>query len=376
MNNLFKYLVIVFLLFPLLGVVYTQTVSYQYTWTKYYVANEGKIIGVWPHNNRYTEISKLKELKYRWGFNFLVFYSGYNLAKFQMAREVFPPDENIMMQILFEDYGRTAMFDSCWAYYLDEPADRNYGFNSVQLIKNWYSAAYPNSPFVISGYKRNSNLINFTNAFADKTTFSAYKHWWELLFWWVSCCPENPDQRSDWTDMQNLFGSKFTTTWISSQFDQAEYPQLLGHAKNLGLEGVWLYALEPYDNEADDVNLESFSNAAANNNFLTAFYRQARDIYIDENFSLRQYVGPSYESFIPANYDHSVMNFPDYEVTNNRIEDYFAGQRIVAGGENYFIIPPSKSASFNSDFEIVLKPGFHSQPGSEFRAYINKVVKE
>ncbi|MEN8193506.1 MAG: 3-coathanger stack domain-containing protein, partial [Bacteroidota bacterium] len=81
-------------------------------------------------------------------------------------------------------------------------------------------------------------------------------------------------------------------------------------------------------------------------------------------------VGPKYLSSIPNTFDHSILTFENYTVTNNRIEDYFADTKIVAGAPYFYIIPELKNSTFNSYNEIRLKPGFHATKGSTFRAYI------
>jgi hypothetical protein len=103
--------------------------------------------------------------------------------------------------------------------------------------------------------------------------------------------------------MKNLFGSKFSTTWISASQDLSEYDNLFGHAQNLGLEGLWFYEYDP-EVEVDDNNFESYSNAASNHGFLTQNFQQVRDMYINGEFTSRQFVGPSYLS-IPQSFDHS-----------------------------------------------------------------------
>jgi len=66
------------------------------------------------------------------------------------------------------------------------------------------------------------------------------------------------------------------------------------------------------------------------------------------------------------------MVFTNVTVTNNRIDDYFASNSITTGSPYFYIIPASKKSTFNSKKEIILKPGFHAQPGCEFRAYITE----
>ena len=347
---------------------FPQNTTYTYDWYKYYTPAEGKIIGIWPHPNRYNDIIRLKELKYKWGFKYIVFSIGHN--EFNLLKQVgYDPQSNIMMSFEGYNYMNTSEYDQCWAYCLDEPEYKNISLNTVQAIKTWFNTNFPNAPFISSGYKRNSYLKDLTNNIADQVLFSSYVHWWEILGVWLSW-PVNPDQRSDWTDMKNLFGSKFTMTWVSANQDLSDYNDLVGHALNLGLSGIWLYNNPPIS-EVDDNNLESFCGNAANRGYLTTNYQQVRNRYINGVFTGRQFVGPSYLS-VPTNYYHSDMVFTNVTVTNNRIDDYFASNSITTGSPYFYIIPASKKSTFNSNKEIILKPGFHAQPGCEFRAYITE----
>ena len=323
---------------------FPQGTTYTYDWYKYYTPAEGKIIGIWPHPNRYNDIIRLKELKYKWGFKYIVFSIGHN--EFNLLKQVgYDPQSNIMMSFEGYNYMNTSEYDQCWAYCLDEPEYKNISLNTVQAIKTWFNTNFPNAPFISSGYKRNSYLKDLTNNIADQVLFSSYVHWWEILGVWLSW-PVNPDQRSDWTDMKNLFGSKFTMTWVSANQDLSDYNDLVGHAANLGLSGIWLYNHPPIS-EVDDNNLESFCGNAANRGYLTTNYQQVRNRYINGVFTGRQFVGPSYLS-IPTNYYHSDMVFTNVTVTNNRIDDYFASNSITAGSSYFYIIPASKKSTFNS----------------------------
>jgi hypothetical protein len=364
------FIALIFILFFQANKAFPQAINYQYNWYKYYTPVEGKIIGIWPHLSRWNNIERLKELKYRWGFNFLAFWSWLGKDIFENAKQLgFNPSTNIMRIVEPDNYQDAIEFNQCWAYYLDEPADRGIPFTMVSIMKDWLKTNFANSLFVISGYKRNSDLINYVNALADKVLFSSYVHWWEILGYWVSW-PEDPDQRSDWTDMKNLFGSKFSLTWINANKDLSEYEGLVGHAANLGQNGIWFYEYDP-ETEVDDNNFERFANACTTRDFLRANYQQVRDLYSDGNFISRQFVGPSYSS-IPHTFDHSNYVFSNTTVTNNRIDDYFATNILTAGFPYLFIIPSSKRSTLNSNNEIILKPGFEAQSGCEFRAYISK----
>ena len=347
-------------------------ITYLKDWSKYYETVENKIIGIWPHNTRYDDLSRLKELRYKWGFNNILLARGFGNSHYSMIREAGFDSLNIMRQIRPDSYiENVESIPETWSYYIDEPADLNENIVIWANIKNWLKAKYPNSKIVLSGYKRNDFLKEYVHTISDYTMFSSYKHWWEFLGIWISW-PENPDQRSDWAHMETLFSHKFEFSWVGAHKDISEYDDLLGKAKNLFLQGVFLYQLEPFENEADDTNLETFAEAATKNGYLTKHYQQIREQYIDGNLTKTQLLGPSYSTDIPTDFDHSNLVFQDYVVTNNRIEDYFAESRIIIGSPNIFIVPPTKKSSLNSYNQIILKPGFHAELGSEFRAYIGE----
>jgi hypothetical protein len=276
----------------------------------------------------------------------------------------------IMRHIRLESYLEDVeLIPETWAYFINEPADLNENLTVWNEITDWIKIKYPNTKIVISGYKRDNFLKDYVNSIADKVMFSSYKHWWEFLGLWISW-PENPDQRSDWTDMKNIFKDKFSFSWIGAHRDLAEYDDLLGKTKNLQLDGVFLYQHEPHENEVDDNNFDAFAEAATKHGFLSKHYQQIREQYIDGNLTKTQLLGPSYSTDIPTDFDHSSLLFQDYVVTNNRIEDYFAESKIIVGSPYKFIVPPAKKSSLNSNNEIILKPGFHAELGSEFKAYI------
>jgi hypothetical protein len=368
MKNLVGYLLVFFFLILFMGKSLSQNATYTYSWYKYYTPIEGKIIGIWPHPDRYNDITRLKELKYKWGFKYIVFSFGHD--QFNLLKQAgYDPQSDIMMSVEGYNYLNSSEYDQCWAYYLDEPEYKNISLNTMQTIKSWFNLNFPNVPFISSGFKRNSYLKDLTNNIADQVLFSSYVHWWEILGVWISW-PVNSDQRDDWTDMKNLFGPKFTMTWVSANQDLLEYNDLVGHALNLGLSSILLYN-DPSISEVDDNNLESFCSNATNRGYLTVNYQQVRDSYVNGVFAERQFVGPSY-SYIPKIYDHANMIFMNLTVTNNRIDDYFASNSITAGSPYYYIIPATKKSTFNSNNEIILKPGFEAQFGSEFRAYITE----
>jgi hypothetical protein len=157
--------------------------------------------------------------------------------------------------------------------------------------------------------------------------------------------------------------------WIGAHKDLSDYGELLGHAYNLGLSKIWLYQ---HSEESDsDQNIEEFCSNAAKHHFLKVYYQQVRDKKVNGQFVSRQFIGLPYASSIPSNYDHTNLTFNNNVLINNhRIDDYYATNSIIAGGQFSFIIPEEKTVSFNTQNYISLKPGFQAKAGSSFRAFI------
>lgn len=203
------------------------------------------------------EISKLKN---KYGFNYILFASNYDLNKFNVVLNSGYSKDKIMVQILPENYqNKMAQFGSVYAYYLDESYERNL---SMAGMREAINSNAPGSKLIISGYRRTEGQVYYAS-FSDGILFSAYNHWWSCgLGAWCSW-PVDPDQRPDWTDMKNIYGNKSFMNWVGTHKDLSEYPQLLGHSSNLGLPGIWLYQLQEVDNSEDNI-LNFCYNAWAN----------------------------------------------------------------------------------------------------------------
>ncbi|MFC2084493.1 3-coathanger stack domain-containing protein [Bacteroidota bacterium] len=369
-NLLFKSLLI---LIFVSGSIHCQDSTIEFSWIDYYQPAEGKEVGIWPNFKQWADPVLLKELRLNWGFNYVLAYPDTTPRIYETILNSGYDSTRIMVKVNPEgEYTIETLskYPASWGYYVDEPAEREYKLSWFSELKHIVNQNYPSAKLVTSGYKRNSDFRNFGNI-ADIVMFSSYKHWWEFLGFWVACCPEDQDQRPDWSDMQGIFGSKFSTTWIGAHRDLNEYEDLLGKARNLGLNSVWLYQHQLPDDELD-YNLKKFAESAHSMGFYDRYYQQVRNLYLGDSLINHQFVGFTYLNEIPTEFDHSTMVFNDYTVTNERTEDYFAHTEIVAGSPFFFIVPAGKNASFNTNNSIRLKPGFHAEKGSSFKAYITK----
>jgi hypothetical protein len=243
---------------------------YLYDWRfDHYEPKSGKTVGVWPVD---YSTSNLTTLRTHWGYSGI--FIGADQTQYNNTISAGYTLSNIMVGLTgVPDANRASYissFGNVFAYYVDEPADQNHSMGGIRNVLNSLNF---NSLFVISGYKRTDALNSCVDA-ADKVMFSSYIHWYELLPGvWVSW-PEDDDQRPDWSDMQNRYGSKFSMTWINST-EISEFGDLFGHAQNLGLTGVWVYTLAGHQTD----EFGNISAAAYAHGFLRRFSREWKNQY-------------------------------------------------------------------------------------------------
>ncbi len=233
-----------------------------------YEAAEGKITGIWPHNNRFISVDKLAELKNRWGFEKLLVAAIYGKKEFEMANKAGFESSDICFQIYLPDLqtNREKTLNTIrelgriGGYYFDEPISRKQSLPDFlwllkHLSENGY---YPDAQFIVS--EINEHRAKKIEFLVDEIMYSGYGEKQN----------QGSDQNKTWTEWQRLLGSKFSMVWISSLEDADHYKTLFKSAKELGMRGVWLYQLEPLDadKECDDANFEKFCEAAVEFGFM------------------------------------------------------------------------------------------------------------
>ncbi len=274
---------------------------YTYDWRlDHYEPKPGKTVGVCPTDYTTNNLSVLRN-----HFGYSGIFIGADNTAYNNSRAAGYALKDIMVALTdvpdVYRYGYMNSFGNVFAYYVDEPADQNKSMGSIR--DNLHILGF-NSLFVISGYKRTDALNGDVDA-ADKVMFSSYSHWYLLAPGiWVSW-PENDDQRPDWSDMLNRYGSKFSMTWINST-EISEFDDLFGHAQNLGLSGVWIYT---GDGHATD-EFENISAAAYNHGFLRRFYRQWKNIY--------QCIAPEGTSTLPPGADWTLVGVESTDNLNEQ----------------------------------------------------------
>jgi len=246
------------------------TTRYDTVWVfDHYKANPEYIVGIWPNSLRTLSADKISELKSRFGFEYIALEIPTDLNRFNLIKSSgFPPDR---IMVTFQPANleqKTREFGKIYAYYLDEPNERGFSIDGLREIINKNAEG---SEFIISGYRRTSNLIGMVSE-SDGVMFSSYVHWWQC-FPNVWCAwPYDDDQRDDWTDMKERYGEKSFMNWIGAHRDTLEYNDLLKHAADLSLKGIWFY--QQLDEKNSDKNILDFCFAAWKNSFMKRYERK------------------------------------------------------------------------------------------------------
>jgi hypothetical protein len=242
--------------------------SFSYGQTKKYIPVQGKVIGIWPHNNRFTSVEKLAELKNRWGFEHLLVAAIYGKKEIELAYKAGFESTNIMLQIYLPDYSANKEkvlnvireSGKIGAYYFDEPISRKHSIiDFLKLIKILADEGfYPHGKFVVS--EINEYRAKSIEFLVDDILYSGYGGVENQAF----------GRKKSWTEWKQVLSSKMKMVWISSLEDSSDYKSLFKAAKELGMHGVWFYQLEPLhsDKECDDSNFEKFCEAAVEFGFL------------------------------------------------------------------------------------------------------------
>ncbi len=229
---------------------------------------EGKSVGIWPHNDRFKSLENIRELKQKWGFNYFLLAAIYSEKEKEMAVAAGFDADHIAFQIYMPDVNSPQIYfkekleklGKIWGYYFDEPISREHSYkdflNLLAVMSD--NGLYPYSKLIISELDEKKALK--VSPFVDDVTYSGYGNHEKLGL----------DQAESWSTWKNFVGSKFGMPWISADADSNEYRTLFKAAKDLGFNFVWLYALEPLEEnrEVSDLNYEKFCEAAVEYGFM------------------------------------------------------------------------------------------------------------
>lgn len=352
--------------------IYAQVDPNAVKWQELFVPKGDYKVGIWPNPDYWGNPQKLKKLRSHFGFSQVLTKPLETTELYDNAISAGYENSDIVFQMQ-PKYGNPdfiySLYPEVGGYYIDEPGDDDIPMDWFNKIVSLTNQNTDSSQIMISGFKRNGDFRKFGNL-SDVVMFSSYKHWWEIFGLWLSCCPEDQDQRPDWENMASMFGAKFSTSWVGAHRDENEYDDLFGKARNLNLNGLWLYAQLLNGSESYlEANFTKFTKAGVKWNYLAIEYQAYREIAFP-NLSIDiQYLGRPFDN-IPAIVQFDDYKFENYIVSNDRVEDYFAFRTITAGYNSYFIVNSNKQSSLNAPAEVRLGPGFEARKGSSFNAFI------
>jgi hypothetical protein len=209
----------------------------------HYEATPGSIVGIHAEDDSYTfNAQKLKAFKDTLGFNYICTVE--TLLNTVIAAGF---DRNHVMIGGFTTDGpwKQTILNTMpvWAYYADEQG-QDYSYDVVQ---NWFKNMRQfldesgNSNIKIVGGETNEDDFESYNLYAE-TMCTKYCLDFSFICWFY-------DQRGLWSDFRSKWNSKFNMTWISaySDWDNDEFDDLIGHARKLGLQGIWFFQMDDFD---------------------------------------------------------------------------------------------------------------------------------
>ena len=299
-------------LISLLFSAYLFGQSYQYKWITLYNTNPGKVMCFSPSSvgNRYASTALVKELKYRWGFNYhywgnfknATYYSrildaGYDLQHIVIFIEpIFDTSSSIRNDNGGRNYPEVIglqsnlvdQYPGAFAYMVDEPAYHNYYLDWLHTLKTKILTTSPISKYVITAFDEDGgtyDIMNDSYIYPNEIVCDAYGN---------DCFSEHC-VTGEWDDFKDQYSTRFNYAWLATHRNLSGYQYYLPYAKNKGLKGVWLWQFN--DSAPDDANIDQFAYYASQNGYLTfCGYQYVRDKIVDGFVTERQFVGPIYSS--------------------------------------------------------------------------------
>lgn len=235
---------------------------------------ENKKVVIWPIHARLNKVSEIIRLSDEYGFSRIFVWQNQQKIENIMNSGRFAT-KDIILQVSetgSQDYRNIVNLPKFGGYYLDEPVYHDYTVGQVNRVRDFIKDFAPDSEIGTGDFHyrntffvKDGDLFNEMQSGWDHVMFTSYKKWWESFGFWISW-PVNIDQRDNWTELKQMYPSKFKYTWIAAHLDLSEYNQLFEHASRLGLEEVWLYQLSESTNS--DENIWAFCEAAAKYGYL------------------------------------------------------------------------------------------------------------
>ncbi|MBI3125140.1 MAG: hypothetical protein HYZ10_12125 [Ignavibacteriales bacterium] len=227
----------------------------------HYEAASGKIVGIWPTEERWGNVDRIKQLKDAFGFNYIFINFGYSLTNCLSAGYSY---ENMLGGGLNVSggYNDINSYPALWGYYSDEPISaQNGNTTQVAVFSSYFQNYFPNSRIIMG-----ENIVSNASEIAPYVTDITCTRYNDYPF-------NQTDQRPLWQSFQNSFSGKFSMVWIGAHVDYGTYGELIGWAKYHGLNSIWLYQYQDGTDSYSTNNLDSFAFNAWMHGYLRKFER-------------------------------------------------------------------------------------------------------
>ncbi|PKL84055.1 MAG: hypothetical protein CVV24_01990 [Ignavibacteriae bacterium HGW-Ignavibacteriae-3] len=251
----------------------------EYVFDRYEANGE---FGIWPTEYRQyagssgnpNRITKLNELKSKWGFNYIAANIGDAQNVTAIVNAGFPITSNYMALVDANQSGLNAImnmqYGSFWSYYIDEPYSRI--TNSPPLPKIT-QAQFQNARNVSKQYHPNSNFI-FGETDQVKAGYYTDNPYFLAEQYHINYYPTNVDfamcakyddllgridQRTLWDGFIAKYSNKFKP-WISADEDINEFRNLLGTCRDNNL-APWFFQAQDGTDNTDQI-IASYCQAA------------------------------------------------------------------------------------------------------------------
>lgn len=255
-----------------------------------YINSPGFSLAISPKFDWLTNNSYISLLRNTYGFSrFMTVHDYIPIAEsngYPLSNIIAGVDAHFPQQVI-NSYNQSGTRGPCGFYYADEPDHVPTSFfnelgqqiipysaiDSVNKFVNYIRGKYPqpNSKIIIG-----ETTVNSTTKFDEIVDFVTITWYGDPINFWPIL---SKDQRDRWTEF-NSFGNKFNYLWISGASDRGEMDQLMGHARNLNKNNLWLYAGEMgMSNEAYWDAIYEFSYYAFIHSFLTRKERKYICVY-------------------------------------------------------------------------------------------------
>lgn len=237
-----------------------------------------KIVGIWPKQNASWSYNQttLGSLKNTYGYskiflNRASIYANtvYNPHDILAGGNGCDPDGIINS---YSDFDTTSS-GSLWGLNTNEPIsvqgyNNSSAFNNLLVTKTWWQQKFGSNSKIIVGETNQFDAF-YTSGVADYLNCTRYTRY----SWGID------DQRGLWDQFNDYFNTQFDHLWISGDLDYDEIDVLIGHAKNINKNGIWLYAAEDSVNDGFYWNsVSKFSYYSYLHNYLQR--EEKRFIYV------------------------------------------------------------------------------------------------